>query len=112
MEFSENIVLGGSKKEYCKYSPATGILCWVSDVLGDFYLTRLSGLMGSKADSRAGDLCLFPRREDPLFSYCEASLKKQGGDTEELILFSGWLGVFYLPAVGCQWHGAKFCMAS
>ena len=60
MEFSENIVLGGSKKEYCEYGPATGILCWVYDVLGDLYLILLSGLMGSEVDSRAGDPCLFP----------------------------------------------------
>ena len=79
MEFSENIVLGGSKKEYCEYSPATGISCWVYQVLDDHNLTRLSGLMGSEADSRAGDPCSFPRRGDPQFSYCVAFLKKQGG---------------------------------
>ena len=79
MEVSENIVLGGSKKEYCKYSPATGISGGVYHVLDDFYLTRLSGLMGSEADSRAGDPCSFSRRGDPQFSYCVASLKKQGG---------------------------------
>ena len=37
MEFSENIVLGGSEKEYCEYGPATGMLSWVYDVLDDFY---------------------------------------------------------------------------
>ena len=79
MEFSENIVLAGSKKEYCEYGPATGISCWVYDVLDDFYLTSLTGLMGSEADSRTGDPCSFPRRGDPQFSYCVASLKKQGG---------------------------------
>ena len=77
MEFSENIVLGGSKKEYCEYGPATGMSCWVYDVLDDTYLTRLSGLMGSEADSRAGNPCSFPRRVDPQYSYCVASLKKQ-----------------------------------
>ena len=56
MEFSENIVLGSSKKEYCEYGPATGMSCWVYDVLDDTCLTRLSGLMGSEADSRAGNL--------------------------------------------------------
>ena len=35
--------------------------------------------MDSEADSRAGDPCSFPRTGDPLFSYCEASRKKQGG---------------------------------
>ena len=65
MEFSENIVLGGSKKEYCEYGTATAISCWLYGVLGDFYLTRLSGLMGSEADPRAGDPCSFPRRGDP-----------------------------------------------
>ena len=55
MESNENIVLGGSGKEYCEYGPATRILCWVYDVLGELYLTRLSGLMGSEADSLTGD---------------------------------------------------------
>ena len=67
------------------------------DVLGDLYLTRLSGLMGSKADSR---------------HIVKPLSKTKGADTEKLILFFGWLGVFYLLAGGCQWHGAKFCMAS
>ena len=79
MEFNENIALGGSRKEYCEYGPNTGILYWVYDVLGELYLIRLSGLMVSEADSSAGDPCSFPRRGDPHFSYCEASLKKQGG---------------------------------
>ena len=55
MEFNENIVLGGSGKEYYEYGPAAGILLWVYDVLGELYLTRLSGLMASKADSRFND---------------------------------------------------------
>ena len=79
MEFNENIVLGGSRKEYCEYGPATAILSWVYDVLGELYLTYL---------------------------------KSKGTDTEGAILFFGWLGVFYPLAGGCQWHGAKFCMAS
>ena len=81
MEFSENIVLGGSKKEYCEYGPATGILCWVYDVLGDVYLTRLSGLMGSEADSRAGDPCSFPRRGCPKLSHCEGLSQKARGQS-------------------------------
>ena len=68
MEFTENIVVGGSRKEYCEYGPATRILCWVYDVLGDLYLSRLSGLMVSVEDSRAGYSCSFPRRGDPQFS--------------------------------------------
>ena len=79
MEFNENIVLGGSNKEYCEYGPATGMSCWVYEVLNDCHLIRLSGLIGSEADSPAGYLCSFPRRRDPQFSYCVASLKKQGG---------------------------------
>ena len=79
MEFSENIVLGGSRKEYSEYGSATGMSCWVYDVLDDSYLTCLSGLMVSKADSRTGDPCSFPRRGDPQFPYYVASLKKQGG---------------------------------
>ena len=78
MEFSENIVLGGSKKEYYERGSPTGMSCWIYDVL-DSYLTRLSGLMVGKADSPAGDPCSFPRRGDPQFPYCVASLKKRGG---------------------------------
>ena len=55
MEFEDKIVLEGCRKGYCEYDPATGILCWVYNVLGESYLTRLSGLMGSKAGSRSGD---------------------------------------------------------
>ena len=55
MEFEDKIVLEGHRKECCEYGPATGILCWVYDVLGDFYLTRLSSLIGSNADFRTGD---------------------------------------------------------
>ena len=79
MGFSENIVLGGSKREYYEYGSATGMLCCVYDVVDDSHLTGLSGLMDSKADSRAGDPCSFPKRGDPQFPYCVASLKKQGG---------------------------------
>ena len=55
MEFNETTVLGGSGKEYCEYGLATGILCWVYDILGELYLTHLSGLKGSEADSRTGN---------------------------------------------------------
>ena len=55
MEFNKKVVLGGGGKEYFEYGPAPGIIRWVYDILGELYLTRLSGLMGSEADSRAGD---------------------------------------------------------
>ena len=55
MKFKDKIVLKGCREEYCEHGPATGISCWVYDVLGDWYLTRLSGLMCSKADSRLSD---------------------------------------------------------
>ena len=56
MEFNENIVLGGSGKEYCEYDPPSGILRWVYHVLGELCLICLSGVMGSEADSRTGNL--------------------------------------------------------
>ena len=56
MKFKDKIILQGSRKRYCVYGPATGVfLCWVYDVLGESYLISISGLMGSKADSRFGD---------------------------------------------------------
>ena len=97
MEFSENIVLGSSKKEYWEYGPATGMSCWVYDVLDDICLTRLSGLMGSEADSRAVDPSSFPRRGDPQFSYCVASLKKQGGKNRRTN-FVIWVAGSFLSA--------------
>ena len=48
MEFEDKIGLECCRKEYCEYGPATGIFCWVYDVLGELYPTRLSGLMGRK----------------------------------------------------------------
>ena len=57
MEFKNRIELEGCRKGYCEYDdPVRGILSWVYNVLGELYLTRLSGLMGSKAGSRSGDL--------------------------------------------------------
>ena len=52
MEFEDKIVLEGFRKVYFEYSPATGVLCWVYDVSGELQVTRLSGLMSSKAGSR------------------------------------------------------------
>ena len=45
MKFKDEIVLQGCREEYCEYGPATGILCWVYDVIGESYLTCLCGLM-------------------------------------------------------------------
>ena len=56
VELNENIVLGGGGKEYCEDGPTTGIIHWVYVILGEQYLTRLNGLMGSKADSRADNM--------------------------------------------------------
>ena len=50
-----SVLLQGCREGCCEYGPATGISCWV-DVLGETYLTRLSGLMDSRADSRSSDL--------------------------------------------------------
>ena len=55
MKFKDKIMLQGCREGYYEYGHATGILCWVYDVLGKCYLTCLSGLMGSKADSRFSD---------------------------------------------------------
>ena len=68
-----------------------GISCWIDYVLGDFYLTRASSLMGSEADSREGDPCSFPRREDPQFSYCVSYLKKQGGENRRTNFVFWWV---------------------
>ena len=35
-----------------------------------------------------------------------------GAEAEGLILFFGWLGVFYLLAGELGWHGAKSCLES
>ena len=48
MEFEDKIVLEGFRKVYFEYSPATGVLC----ITGELQVTRLSGLMGTKAGSR------------------------------------------------------------
>ena len=65
------------------------------NVLGDFSLTRLSGLRGSKASSRPGDLCSFPKRGIPNFHIVKP-LSKSKGAHGELILFFGLLEtIFY-----------------
>ena len=55
MKFKDKIVLQGCREGYCESAPATGILFWVYHVLVESYLTRLSGLMGNKADSPFGN---------------------------------------------------------
>ena len=32
-------MLQDCREGYCEYDPATGILCWIYDVLGESYLT-------------------------------------------------------------------------
>ena len=78
MESSGNTVLRGSKKEHHEYGSATGMSCWAHGVSDDSHPTSLSGPTVSKADSRAGDPCSFPRRGDPQPPYCAAPFKKQG----------------------------------
>ena len=56
------------REGYCGYGPATGILSWMYDVLGESYQTCLTGLMGSKVGSRFGDPWSLPGRVDfPIF---------------------------------------------
>ena len=55
MKFEDKTVLQSCREGYREYGPATRLLCWVYDVLGESYLTWLSGLMGSKVNSRFGD---------------------------------------------------------
>ena len=70
------IALQGCREGYCEYGSATRTLRWVYDVLGESNLTRLSGLMGSKADSRIGDALSFPRRVDVSILSCDDVLNK------------------------------------
>ena len=63
IKLKDKIVLQGCKERYCEYGPCYRSLCWIY-ILDESYLTRLSGLMDSKAGSRAGDLRSFPRRGD------------------------------------------------
>ena len=59
------IVLEGCRKGSYEYGPTTGILCWIYDVLGELYMTRLSSLIDSKADSHTGDPWSYSTRGDP-----------------------------------------------
>ena len=63
MKFKNKILFQGCSEGYCDYSSATGILCWVYDVLGELYLTRLSGPMSSKADPCSAIRDRFPGGE-------------------------------------------------
>ena len=69
--------------------------------------------MSSKADQQTSVQAIshrFPERRPPNFDIVKPLAKSKGAGTEDLILFFRWLGVFYLLAGRCQWHGAKFCM--
>ena len=69
--------------------------------------------MSSKADQQTSVQAIsdrFPERRPPNFDIVKPLAKSKGARTEDLILFFRWLGVFYLLAGRCQWHGAKFCM--
>ena len=55
MKLNDKLMLQGCREGYCDYGPATGILCWVYDVLGESYLSCLSGLMSSKVDACFGN---------------------------------------------------------
>ena len=35
VKFKDKIMLQGCREEYCKYGPVTGMLYWVSDILGE-----------------------------------------------------------------------------
>ena len=111
MKFKDKLVSQGCREEYCEYGHATEILCWVYDVLGGLYLTRLSGPMSSKAGSRSGDPWSFPKRADfSILIFWTLCQKAMGAEAEDLILFFEWLGVFYLLVSGWRWNGAKSCI--
>ena len=74
MKLNDKLMLQGCREGYCDYGPATGILCWVYDVLGESYLSCLSGLMSSKVDACFGNPWSFRRRVDFSMWYCEPSV--------------------------------------
>ena len=39
MKFKDKIMLQDCREGYCEHGPATGILCWAYDVLGELYVT-------------------------------------------------------------------------
>ena len=55
MKLNDKLMLQGCREGYCECGPATGILCWVYDVLGESYMSCLSDLMGSKVDACFGN---------------------------------------------------------
>ena len=61
-------------------------------------------------NEHSGDSQSFPRMGDfsnlILWTLCQNAI---GAETEDLILFFGPLGAFYLLAGGWRWHGAKSC---
>ena len=56
MEFEEKLCWKVVGKCIVSVAPLQEFYCWVDDVLGERHLTRLSGLMGSKAGSHTDDL--------------------------------------------------------
>ena len=72
MEFEDKTVLQSCREGCCEYGRATGISCWLYHLLGELYLTRLSGLMSSKADH-------FPGGETPNFDIVNPLSKRNGG---------------------------------
>ena len=107
IKLKDKIVLQGCKERYCEYGPCYRSLCWIY-ILDESYLTRLSGLMDSKAGSRAGDLRSFPRRGDLsiliLWTLCQ---KAMVAEAECLFLLFGGLRMCYLLAGRLRWHEAK-----
>ena len=55
MKFKGKVMLQGCRERYCEYGPATGTFYCMYDLLGESYVTRLFGLMNSKADSTYGN---------------------------------------------------------
>ena len=109
-KFKDKIALQGCKEEYFKYGPAARTLCWANYILRELHLTHLSSPMSSRTDSRSDDPWFFPKTETFQFWYWTFCQKAVWEETENLILFFRWFGVFYLLVGGRRWHGAKSCV--
>ena len=79
VKFKQKIVLQSIRKGFSEHGFATGIWCWVYQVLGESKYPCLSGLMVSKAQFRSSDPRLFPGGQTYQFWYCKSSVKKQWG---------------------------------